>query len=84
MNSIILDEERVSIIRQLLETDSMEVLRKVKQLLNEYTSNNTRPTPPCQYTVEELKEILAQTEAEGNGITGKEFFNEMKQQYPFL
>ena len=43
-------------------------------------SRHLQMLPPCQFTVEELKEILLRSELDGDGVTNDAFFAELEKE----
>lgn len=43
-------------------------------------SRHLQVLPPCQFTVEELKEILLRSELDGDGVTNDAFFAELEKE----
>ena len=43
-------------------------------------SRHLQMLPPCQFTVEELKEILRRSELDGDGVTNDAFFAELEKE----
>ena len=86
MESTELEMERMEIIRQVVETDSRELLQQLKEVVDAWRGKREDvdfESHSLQYTVEELKQKIALSEA-GKGTPGSVFFETMKRKYPFL
>lgn len=86
MESTELEMERMEIIRQVVETDSRELLQQLKEVVDAWSGKREDvdfESPSLQYTVEELKQKITLSEA-GKGTPGSVFFETMKRKYPFL
>ena len=86
MESTELEMERMEIIRQVVDPDSRELLQQLKEVVAEsgwIREDVDFESPSLQYTVEELKQKIALSEA-GKGTPGSVFFETMKRKYPFL
>ena len=89
MESTELEMERMEIIRQVVETDSRELLQQLKEVVDVVDAWRGKSvdadfeSPSLQYTVEELKQKIELSEA-GKGTPGSVFFESMKRKYPFL
>ena len=86
MESTELEMERMEIIRAVMETDSWELLQELKVVLAAWKAKRADvdfESPSLQYTVEELKQKIALSEA-GKGTPGSVFFETMKRKYPEL
>ena len=86
MESTELEMERMEIIREVVETDSRELLQQLKEVVDAWRGKREDAdfeSPSLQYTVEELKQKIALSEA-GKGTPGSVFFETMKRKYPFL
>lgn len=84
-----MDLERLEIIRMLFAVDSSEVLDSVKSTISRYLSASVpmaaEPvTPPCQFTVEELKSILRRAQTDQEGMPHEEFFAELEKEEKYL
>lgn len=61
-------------------------VRKLKKEIIEEEKNKVA-TSPIQYTVEEMKNVLKESETDfntGNTHTSKEVFNEIEKEFPWL
>ena len=88
MESTELEMERMEIIREVVETDSRELLQlqQLKDVVDAWRGKSVDAdfeSPSLQYTVEELKQKIELSEA-GKGTPGSVFFESMKRKYPFL
>lgn len=86
MKTMELEMERMEIIREVVETDSRELLQQLKEVVDAWRGKSVDAdfeSPSLQYTVEELKQKIALSEA-GKGTPGSVFFETMKRKYPFL
>ena len=86
MESTELEMERMEIIREVVETDSRELLQQLKEVVDAWRGKREDAdfeSPSLQYTVEELKQKIALSEA-GKGTPGSVFFETMKRKDPFL
>lgn len=86
MESTELEMERMEIIREVVETDSRELLQQLKKVVDAWRGKREDvdfESPSLQYTVEELKQKIELSEA-GKGTPGSVFFESMKRKYPFL
>ena len=86
MESTELEMERMEIIRQVVETDSRELLQQLKEVVDAWRGKREDvdfESLSLQYTVEELKQKIELSEA-GKGTPGSVFFESMKRKYPFL
>lgn len=85
-----MDLERLEIIRMLFAVDSSEVLDSVKRTISRYLSvpasvtEKETLTPPCRFTVEELKGILNRAQTDKNGMSHEEFFAELEKEESYL
>lgn len=68
MTTMELDARRIELIRKIMETDSIEVLDKVKQSFNRAVkatqAKNTESIPGVPSSLEEVKQDIAAFEAE--------------------
>ena len=68
MTSMELDARRMELIRKIMETDSVEVLDKVKQSFNRAVKaaqiKNTKSIPGVPSSLEEVKQDIAAFEAD--------------------
>ncbi len=72
MTTLELEASKTELIRDILCIDRSEVLEYIRAELHKCLSVRT---PPCMYTLEEVKERLKQSEAEilaGKGIPHEE------------
>ena len=72
MESTELEMERMEIIRQVVETDSRELLQQLKDVVDAWRGKSVDAdleSPSLQYTVEELKQKIEMSEA-GKGTSG--------------
>lgn len=86
MESTELEKMKMEIIRAVMETNSWELLQQLKEVVDAWRGKNVDAdfeSPSLQYTVEELKQKIALSEA-GKGTSGSVFFETMKRKYPFL
>ena len=86
MESTELEMERMEIIREVVETDSRELLQQLKDVVDAWRGKSVDAdfeSPSLQYTVEELKQKIELSEA-GKGTPGSVFLESMKRKYPFL
>lgn len=86
MESTELEKMKMEIIREVVETDSRELLQQLKEVVDAWRGKNVDAdfeSPSLQYTVEELKQKIELSEA-GKGTPGSVFFESMKRKYPFL
>lgn len=86
MKTMELEMERMEIIREVVETDSRELLQQLKEVVDAWRGKSVDAdfeSPSLQYTVEELKQKIELSEA-GKGTPGSVFFESMKRKYPFL
>lgn len=86
MESTELEMERMEIIREVVETDSRELLQQLKDVVDAWRGKSVDAdfeSPSLQYTLEELKQKIELSEA-GKGTPGSVFFESMKRKYPFL
>lgn len=86
MESTELEKMKLEIIRVVMETDSWELLQQLKEVVDAWRGKREDvdfESPSLQYTVEELKQKIALSEA-GKGTPGSVFFESMKRKYPFL
>lgn len=87
MTTIELDAHRMELIRSIMETDNMEVLKKMKKYFVKVTKEQTKEdlTP---YTMEELNARIDEAEAEIDagipGYTIDEVHEVMAKKYPWL
>lgn len=73
-NSMELDAMKAALAREILNTDSSEILKKVRKVF-ERARKSEEILPPCQYTIEELKERVhqgVQDARAGKGVTTEE------------
>lgn len=68
MTTMELDSRRMELIRNIMETDSLEVLDKVKRAFNRaiksVEAKRFEPIPGVPSTLEEVKQDIAEFEAE--------------------
>ena len=68
MTTMELDSRRMELIRDIMETDSLEVLDKVKRAFNRaiksVEAKRFEPIPGVPRTLEEVKQDIAEFEAE--------------------
>lgn len=68
MTTMELDARRIELIRKIMETDSLEVLDKVKQSFNRAVkavqAKSTEPIPGVPSSLEEVKQDIAAFEAD--------------------
>ena len=84
METMEFEMERMEIIREVVETDSWELLQQLKDVVDAWRGKNVDfESPSLQCTVEELKQKIELSEA-GKGTPGSVFFETMKHKYPFL
>ena len=86
MESTELEKMKMEIIREVVETDSRELLQQLKDVVDVWRGKSVDAdfeSPSLQYTVEELKQKIELSEA-GKGTLGSVFFESMKRKYPFL
>ncbi|WP_455592516.1 hypothetical protein [Bacteroides sp.] len=93
MTTMELDARRAEIIRQLFDTDSMEVLDSVKRSLARALHRESKQQPTVAkedltpYTMEELNARLDRGEAEeaaGLVYTSKEVHQMIEKEFPWL
>lgn len=87
MSTMELDAHRMELIRNIMETDNLEVLKKMKKYFVRVTKEETKEnlTP---YTMEELNARIDEAEAEIDagvpGHTMEELHELMVSKYPWL
>lgn len=83
MSTMELDAHRMELIRNIMETDNLEVLKKMKKYFVKVTKENLPP-----YTMEELNARIDEAEAEIDagvpGHTMEELHELMVSKYPWL
>lgn len=93
MSSMELDARRAEIIRQLFDTDSMEVLDSVKRSLARALHRESKQPPVVvkedltPYTMEELNRRMDEGEAEeaaGLVFTSEEVHRAIEKEFPWL
>ena len=80
MNTVELDAERAAIIRQLFAIDSRELLDSVQQLITSFVQRKEYDRPPCQFSVEELKRVLAESDDGGDDMSHEDFLAELEKE----
>ena len=80
--------ERMEIIREVVETDSRELLQQLKDVVDAWRGKRGKvveeEVPPCQFTIKELEREIELAETSGPGIPGDEVWAKMKHKYPEL
>lgn len=93
MTTMELDSRRMELIRGIMETDSLEVLDKMKRAFNRaiksVEAKRFEPIPGIPSTLEEVKQDIAEFEAEldtGTLVTipHDEVMSEMRKKYSWL
>lgn len=88
MESTELEMERMEIIRQVVETDSRELLQQLKEVVDAWRGKRKKvveaEVPPCQFTIKELEREIELAESSGPGIPSNEVWAKMKRKYPEL
>lgn len=88
MESTELEMERMEIIRQVVETDSRELLQQLKEVVDAWRGKRGKvveeEVPPCQFTIKELEQILARAEKQKGGIPSEVVFARLRHKYPEL
>lgn len=77
-NYMELDAMKAALAREILNTDSSEILNKVRKVF-ERSKKSEETLPPCRYTVEELKERVhkgVQDARDGKGVTTEELLKQ--------
>lgn len=77
-NYMELDAMKAALAREILNTDSSEILNKVRKVF-ERSKKSEETLPPCRYTVEELKERVhkgVQDARAGKGVTTEELLKQ--------
>lgn len=77
-NCMELDAMKAALAREILNTDSSEILNKVRKVF-ERSKKSEETLPPCRYTVEELKERVhkgVQDARDGKGVTTEELIKQ--------
>lgn len=77
-NSMELDAMKAALAREILNTDSSEILKKVWKAF-ERARKSEETLSPCRYTVEELKERVhqgVQDARSGLGVTTEELIKQ--------
>lgn len=77
-NYMELDAMKAALAREILNTDSREILNKVRKVF-ERSKKSEETLPPCRYTVEELKERVhkgVQDARDGKGVTTEELLKQ--------
>lgn len=80
MNTTVqMEAQKAAIVREILNSDSLELLTRIKQVLNSYRKEEA----PCQFTIEQVNEEIALGEKEfaATGIcyTAEEVMQRMNQ-----
>lgn len=88
MESTELEMERMEIIRQVVETDSCELLQQLKDVVDAWRGKKRKVVeeeiPPCQFTIKELEREIELAETSGVGIPSNEVWAKMERKYPEL
>lgn len=93
MTTMELDARRMELIRGIMETDSLEVLDKMKRAFNRaiksVEAKHFEPIPGVPSTLEEVKQDIAEFEAgldAGTLVTipHEEVFRSLEEKYPWL
>ena len=88
MESTELEMERMEIIRQVVETDSRELLQQLKDVVDAWRGKKRKVVeeeiPPCQFTIKELEREIELAETSGPGIPSNEVWAKMGRKYPEL
>lgn len=88
METMELEMERMEIIREVVETDSRELLQQLKDVVDAWRGKREKvveeEVPPCQFTIKELEREIELAETSGPGIPGDEVWAKMKRKYPEL
>lgn len=88
MKTMELEMERMEIIREVVETDSRELLQQLKDVVDAWRGKRGKVVeeeiPPCQFTIKELEREIELAETSGVGIPGDEVWAKMKRKYPEL
>ena len=88
MKTMELEMERMEIIREVVETDSRELLQQLKEVVDAWRGKRGKvveeEVPPCQFTIKELEREIELAETSGPGIPGDEVWAKMKRKYPEL
>ena len=77
-NYMELDAMKAALAREILNTDSSEILNKVRKVF-ERSKKSEETLPPCRYTIEELKERVhkgVQDARAGKGVTTEELIKQ--------
>ena len=86
MKTMELEMERMEIIREVVETDSRELLQQLKDVVDAWRGKRGKvveeEVPPCQ--IKELEREIELAETSGPGIPGDEVWAKMKRKYPEL
>ncbi|MCD8092739.1 MAG: hypothetical protein LUF01_07865 [Bacteroides sp.] len=87
METIELDTCRNELIRDILATDNIEVLRTMRRAYRHAMNRmmkRAEKLASCTYTMEELNARIDEAEAEEGGATSEEFFAQMEREMPWL
>lgn len=82
MTTIELETRKALLVKDILtEIDSEEMLEKLTGYFKRIRRNKAKEqiAPPCQYTIEEMKSILAEREKDPSFITHDEVKDRMQQ-----
>lgn len=84
MTTMELEAYKAELAREILMSDSRQLLDKVKKLLRKEAKAREQLTP---YTLEELNARIDEAETQieaGEVLTNDEVFNRMERKYPWL
>ena len=73
MNTYEFEARKAELARNILNSQNPEVIERVQQTYEQAVSHSA--TPPCRYTLEEVKQRLRDTEADaiaGRGLSEEE------------
>ncbi|MEO4795626.1 hypothetical protein [Bacteroides uniformis] len=87
MKTMELDTCRIELIRDILATDDLQVLRTVRRAYRRAVNKMMKSTDADNlpaYTMEELNVRLDEAEAEDGGTSSAEFFSQMEREMPWL
>lgn len=86
MTALELEAYRAELAREILSTDSWDLLDKIKKLIKKEQKAKVTKMP-CEYSKVEMADILSVAESEldlGEGIASDKVHEEIKNKYPFL
>lgn len=85
MKAIELDACRNELAREILATDSMEVLKSVRRAYHRAVRKEMEKAESlAPYSMKELNARIDEAEAEEGGTTSEEFFAQMEREMPWL